>query len=125
MGTAVVGGGEGTEAFLARCVEEVETVRGAVDGQLFELVIVSMTYRRYQDREGNTDFKIDTYRCSGTLVVELVIAISYEHCRPAHRQYHSPSLAMRWRDRSYVLIFQNLKGRSLRSLMLVATHLMP
>lgn len=35
MGAAVVGVGEGAEAFLACCVEEVEAVWFSVDGEPF------------------------------------------------------------------------------------------
>ena len=39
MGAPVVGIGECAEAFLACCIEEVEAVSFAMDGEFFELVV--------------------------------------------------------------------------------------
>jgi hypothetical protein len=104
-----------------------------VNGEFFKLfgvVLVSANYKkeggvgRGRGKRKGPYFEINTYRCCGTFVVELVVAIPYEYCNPARLSV----TFLRLQDmetKAYTLIFQNPKVRSLRSLKLVMTRLMP
>jgi hypothetical protein len=78
--TAVIGGGKCAKTFLAGGVEEVKSIRGAVDRESFELLRVKLPFANHlREMWQEVYLEIYSYCCGRTLIIEMPIAIPYKH----------------------------------------------